>query len=58
MPDFSRDASSPVRGVRRVLHQLRSAGFTQVAAITLDAPVPGLHVRRVVVPGMRVPELP
>jgi ribosomal protein S12 methylthiotransferase accessory factor len=58
MPDFSTDTSSPVRGVRRVLHQLRSAGFTQVAAITLDAPMPGLHVLRVVVPGMRISELP
>jgi YcaO-like protein with predicted kinase domain len=58
MPDFSADASSPARGVRRVLHHLRRAGFTQVAAITLDAPVPGLHVSRVVVPGMRISELP
>jgi ribosomal protein S12 methylthiotransferase accessory factor len=57
MPDFSPDASSPVRGLRRVLQQLRQAGFTQVAAVTLDAPVPGLHVRRVVVPGMRISEL-
>jgi YcaO-like protein with predicted kinase domain len=57
MPDFASDDSSPVRGVRRVLHHLRSAGFTQVAALTLDAPVPGLHVRRVVVPGMRISEL-
>jgi ribosomal protein S12 methylthiotransferase accessory factor len=58
MPDFSTDTSSPARGVRRVLHQLRSAGFTQVAAIPLDAPMPGLHVVRVVVPGMRISELP
>ena len=57
MPDFSGETSSPVRGVRRVLQQLRRAGFTQVAAVTLDAPVPGLHVRRVVVPGMRISEL-
>ncbi len=57
MPDFSAESSSPVRGVRRVLHQLRSAGFIQVAAITLDAPMAGLHVQRVVVPGMRISEL-
>ncbi|MDY7225623.1 YcaO-like family protein [Hyalangium rubrum] len=57
MPDFSADASSPVRGLQRVLNQLRRAGFTQVAAVTLDPPVPGLHVRRVVVPGMRISEL-
>lgn len=58
MPDFSPEGSSPARGVRRVLHQLRGAGFTQVAAVTLDAPLPGLHIQRVVVPGMRLPELP
>jgi YcaO-like protein with predicted kinase domain len=57
MPDFSRDAASPGRGLRRALDQLRRAGFTQVAAVTLEAPVPGLHVRRVVVPGMRISEL-
>jgi ribosomal protein S12 methylthiotransferase accessory factor len=58
MPDFSSESSSSARGVRRVLHQLRSAGFTQVAAIPLDSPMPGLHVVRVVVPGMRISELP
>jgi ribosomal protein S12 methylthiotransferase accessory factor len=57
MPDFSPDAASPARGLKRVLHQLRHAGFTQVAAITLDPPVQGLHVQRVVVPGMRISEL-
>lgn len=57
IPDFSGETSSPVRGVRRVLLQLRRAGFTQVAAVTLDAPMPGLHVQRVVVPGMRISEL-
>jgi ribosomal protein S12 methylthiotransferase accessory factor len=57
MPDFASEDASPVRGVRRVLHHLRGAGFTQVASLTLDAPVPGLHVRRVVVPGMRISEL-
>jgi ribosomal protein S12 methylthiotransferase accessory factor len=57
MPDFSAEATSVARAQRRVLQQLRRAGFTQVAAVTLDAPVPGLHVRRVVVPGMRISEL-
>jgi ribosomal protein S12 methylthiotransferase accessory factor len=57
MPDFSADATSPARGLRRVLQQLRHAGFTQVAAVSLDAPLPGLHVQRVVVPGMRISEL-
>ena len=57
MPDFSSDAASPVKGLKRVLHQLRHAGFTQVAAVTLDPPVQGLHVQRVVVPGMRLSEL-
>jgi ribosomal protein S12 methylthiotransferase accessory factor len=57
MPDFSSDASSPARGLRRVLQQLRQAGFIQVAAVTLDSPLPGLHVQRVVVPGMRISEL-
>jgi ribosomal protein S12 methylthiotransferase accessory factor len=57
MPDYAADAASPERGVRRVLKQMRGAGFTQVAAVSLDAPVPGLHVKRVVVPGMRISEL-
>ena len=43
--------------VKRVLGLLKRAGFTQVAAVELDAPVSGLHVRRVVVPGMRISEL-
>ncbi|XXF76082.1 YcaO-like family protein [Myxococcaceae bacterium GXIMD 01537] len=57
MPDLAADAASPQRAVRRVLKQMRAAGFTQVAAVSLDAPVPGLHVKRVVVPGMRISEL-
>jgi YcaO-like protein with predicted kinase domain len=57
MPDFSRDAASPARGLGRVLEQLRHAGFTQAAVVALDAPVPGLHVQRVIVPGMRISEL-
>lgn len=57
MPDWAADAASPERALRRVLKQMRGAGFTQVAAVSLDAPVPGLHVKRVVVPGMRISEL-
>ncbi|WP_044188005.1 YcaO-like family protein [Hyalangium minutum] len=57
MPDFSRDSASPERGVRRVLNQLRRAGFTRAAAVSLEAPLPGLHVQRVVVPGMGISEL-
>jgi YcaO-like protein with predicted kinase domain len=57
MPDFSSDGASPARVLRRVLRQLRHAGFTQVAAVELDSPVQGLHVQRVVVPGMRISEL-
>jgi ribosomal protein S12 methylthiotransferase accessory factor len=57
LPDFSTDSASPARALRRVLNQLRRAGFTQAAAVTLDAPIPGLHVQRVVVPGMRISEL-
>ena len=57
MPDFSRDSASPERGVRRVLSQLRRAGFTRAAAVTLEAPLPGLYVQRVVVPGMGISEL-
>jgi YcaO-like protein with predicted kinase domain len=57
LPDFSPDSASPARGGRRVLTQLRQAGFTRAAAVALDAPLPGLHVRRVVVPGMGISEL-
>jgi ribosomal protein S12 methylthiotransferase accessory factor len=57
MPDASVDPASPERGVRRVLERLKRAGFTQVAAVALDSPVPGLHIQRVVVPGMRISEL-
>ncbi len=57
LPDFSTDSASPVRALRRVLNQLRHAGFTQAAVVTLDAPISGLHVQRVVVPGMRISEL-
>jgi ribosomal protein S12 methylthiotransferase accessory factor len=57
LPDFSQDSASPVKGLRRVLSQLRQAGFTRAAAVTLDAPVPGLQIQRVVVPGMGISEL-
>lgn len=57
MPDFSQDIASPERGVRRVLSQLGRAGFTRAAAVTLEAPLPGLQVQRVVVPGMGISEL-
>ncbi|RKH90738.1 fatty acid-binding protein, partial [Corallococcus praedator] len=43
--------------VRTVLESLERAGFAQVAAMALDAPLSGLHVWKVVVPGMRVSEL-
>jgi ribosomal protein S12 methylthiotransferase accessory factor len=55
LPDVKPGARETV--VKRVLGLLKRAGFTQVAAVELDAPVPGLHVRRVVVPGMRISEL-
>lgn len=57
MPDFASEEVSLARGVRRVMQHLRGAGFTQVAALTLDAPMSGLTVQRVVVPGMRISEL-
>jgi YcaO-like protein with predicted kinase domain len=57
LPDFSKDSTSPAHALRRVLNQLWRAGFTQAAAVTLDAPIPGLHVQRVVLPGMRISEL-
>lgn len=57
MPDTGAGPATAERRVRRVLERLKRAGFTQVAAVELDSPVPGLHVRRVVVPGMRISEL-
>jgi len=57
LPDFSTDSASPLKGVRRVLSQLRRAGFTRAAAVALEAPLPGLQIRRVVVPGMGISEL-
>lgn len=58
MPDLAlkRTASAKAR-VDTVLAKLKRAGFTRVAGVALDAPLPGLHVWKVVVPGMRVSEL-
>ncbi|RKG97155.1 YcaO-like family protein, partial [Corallococcus carmarthensis] len=58
MPDVAdRRARTASARVRTVLSLLDGAGFTRVAGVALDAPVPGLHVWKVVVPGMRVSEL-
>ncbi|MBM7118279.1 YcaO-like family protein [Archangium primigenium] len=48
---------SPEDAVREVLRLLAAAGFARAAAVDLRAPLPGLHVVRVVVPGLRVSEL-
>ncbi|WP_257454019.1 YcaO-like family protein [Archangium lipolyticum] len=57
MPDLSDEVSSPEEAVREVLARLAKAGFSRAAAVELEAPLPGLHVVRVVVPGLRVSEL-
>ncbi|RKH68576.1 fatty acid-binding protein [Corallococcus interemptor] len=58
MPDaLDRRAKTATAKVRTVLSLLDGAGFKQVAGVALDAPVPGLHVWKVVVPGMQVSEL-
>lgn len=57
MPDVSDEVSSPDEAVREVLVRLGRAGFARAAVVELDAPLPGLHVVRVVVPGLRVSEL-
>ncbi len=57
MPDLADEVSSPEEAVREVLARLARAGFPRAAAVELDAPLPGLHVVRVVVPGLRVSEL-
>jgi ribosomal protein S12 methylthiotransferase accessory factor len=57
MPDLSDEVSSPEEAVREVLERLGRAGFPRAAAVELEAPLPGLHVVRVVVPGLRVSEL-
>jgi ribosomal protein S12 methylthiotransferase accessory factor len=48
-------AGAPAAGVRAVLGRLRRAGLAP-AAVRLDGP-PGVHVVRVVVPGLRLSEL-
>ncbi|QSQ18733.1 YcaO-like family protein [Pyxidicoccus parkwayensis] len=58
MPDLGAHAKeASARKVRRVLTLLKRAGFSRAASVELDSPVSGLHVRRVVVPGMRISEL-
>ncbi|GMU08392.1 YcaO-like family protein [Corallococcus caeni] len=58
MPDVAvRRAGTATAKVRTVLSLLDGAGFSRVAGVALDAPVPGLHVWKVVVAGMRVSEL-
>ena len=50
-------AAGPEASVQGVLARLRAGGHENVAALVLDAPVEGLSVVRVVVPGMQVSEL-
>ncbi|GHG97553.1 YcaO-like family protein [Comamonas sp. JC664] len=58
MPDLGAQARGPApRRVRQVLSRLEGAGFKRVAAVEMPSPVEGLHVRRVVVPGMQISEL-
>lgn len=57
MPDRSEEVSSPEEAVGEVLNRLAKAGFSRAAAVELEAPLPGLHVMRVVVPGLLVSEL-
>lgn len=57
MPDLSSEVSSPEEAVERVVARLTRAGFSRAAVVELEAPLPGLHVVRVVVPGLRVSEL-
>jgi YcaO-like protein with predicted kinase domain len=51
------EARDPEAAVREVLARLRAGGYADVAALQLEAPVEGLSVVRVVVPGMQVSEL-
>ncbi|WP_370459085.1 YcaO-like family protein [Aggregicoccus sp. 17bor-14] len=57
MPELALKREDPAAAVKGVLARLRAAGFEEVAALSLDAPVEGLSVVRVVVPGMQVSEL-
>ncbi|NOJ81677.1 YcaO-like family protein [Myxococcus xanthus] len=58
MPDLGAKAKGAAAGqVRQVLARLQRAGFKRAAAVTMLSPVEGLHVQKVVVPGMRISEL-
>jgi ribosomal protein S12 methylthiotransferase accessory factor len=57
MPEPPAEVDSPEAAVGEVLARLAGAGFSRAAVIDLEAPLPGLHVVRVVVPGLRVSEL-
>lgn len=58
MPDLGAKAKGAAAGqVRQVLAKLQRAGFTRAAAVAMSSPVEGLHVQKVVVPGMRISEL-
>jgi len=57
MPEPTAEVDSPEKAVGEVLARLEGAGFSRTALIDLEAPLPGLHVVRVVVPGLRVSEL-
>ncbi|MCP3097570.1 YcaO-like family protein [Myxococcus sp. K15C18031901] len=57
VPDLTAEGRSASRAVSAVLSRLGRAGFTRVAAVSLDAPVAELAVRKVVVPGMCISEL-
>ena len=57
MPELAEEVASPEDAVRGVTARLARAGFSRAAVVELEAPLPGLHVVRVVVPGLRVSEL-
>jgi YcaO-like protein with predicted kinase domain len=57
MPEPEAKGASPEEAVGEVLARLTGAGFSRAAAVDLEAPLPGLHVVRVVIPGLRVSEL-
>ncbi|MET0402173.1 MAG: YcaO-like family protein [Cystobacter sp.] len=57
MPEPEERVVSPDEAVARVLARLEGAGFPRAAVVELESPLPGLHVVRGVVPGLRVSEL-
>ncbi len=57
MPEPPDTVTTPEEAVREVLARLSRAGFPRAAVVALSVPLPGLHVLRVVVPGLRVSEL-